>query len=105
MCECLPSKSSKKKSGNIESGEQEAAAAPEIKSFLDGYVIGRTRQKKLAVAVSNPTENFPERQPATVELTKSNISADRTDRNRQDLLAATLSRMLEVPSPSWTLRR
>ncbi|MFZ0970297.1 MAG: ClpX C4-type zinc finger protein, partial [Candidatus Acidiferrales bacterium] len=48
---------------------------PEIKSFLDGYVIGQEKtKKKLAVAVYNHYKRiFLNRQPGDVELTKSNI--------------------------------
>jgi len=101
------SKSSKKKSGTIESGEQEAAAASGNQIVPDGYVIGQDKtKKKLAVAVYNHYKRiFLNRQPGDVELTKSNILLIGPTGTGKTLLAQTLSRMLEVPSPSWTPRR
>ena len=48
---------------------------PEIKAFLDSYVIGQDKtKKKLAVAVYNHYKRiFLNQQPGDVELTKSNI--------------------------------
>ena len=72
---------------------------PEIKSFLDGYVIGQDKtKKKLAVAVYNHYKRiFLNRQPGEVELTKSNILLIGPTGTGKTLLAQTLSRMLEVP--------
>ena len=72
---------------------------PEIKSFLDGYVIGQEKtKKKLAVAVYNHYKRiFLNRQPGDVELTKSNILLIGPTGTGKTLLAQTLSRMLEVP--------
>jgi ATP-dependent Clp protease ATP-binding subunit ClpX len=64
-----------------EKREQAAAPArrlprpPEIKQFLDSYVIGQDRtKKKLAVAVYNHYKRiFLNKQPGEVELSKSNI--------------------------------
>ena len=72
---------------------------PEIKSFLDGYVIGQDKtKKKLAVAVYNHYKRiFLNRQPGDVELTKSNILLIGPTGTGKTLLAQTLSRMLEVP--------
>jgi ATP-dependent Clp protease ATP-binding subunit ClpX len=72
---------------------------PEIKSFLDGYVIGQEKtKKKLAVAVYNHYKRmFLNRQPSDVELTKSNILLIGPTGTGKTLLAQTLSRMLEVP--------
>lgn len=72
---------------------------PEIKSFLDGYVIGQDKtKKKLAVAVYNHYKRiFLNRQPSDVELTKSNILLIGPTGTGKTLLAQTLSRMLEVP--------
>ena len=72
---------------------------PEIKQFLDGYVIGQERsKKKLAVAVYNHYKRiFLNKQPGEVELTKSNILLIGPTGTGKTLLAQTLSRMLEVP--------
>jgi ATP-dependent Clp protease ATP-binding subunit ClpX len=72
---------------------------PEIKAFLDGYVIGQERtKKKLAVAVYNHYKRiFLNRQPGDVELTKSNILLIGPTGTGKTLLAQTLSRMLDVP--------
>ena len=72
---------------------------PEIKTFLDSYVIGQDKtKKKLAVAVYNHYKRiFLNRQPSDVELTKSNILLIGPTGTGKTLLAQTLSRMLEVP--------
>ncbi len=72
---------------------------PEIKGFLDGYVIGQDKtKKKLAVAVYNHYKRiFLNRQPGEVELTKSNILLIGPTGTGKTLLAQTLSRMLDVP--------
>jgi ATP-dependent Clp protease ATP-binding subunit ClpX len=72
---------------------------PQIKQFLDGYVIGQDKtKKKLAVAVYNHYKRiFLNRQPGEVELTKSNILLIGPTGTGKTLLAQTLSRMLEVP--------
>jgi len=88
-----------------EKREQAAAPArrlprpPEIKSFLDSYVIGQDHtKKKLAVAVYNHYKRiFLNKQPGEVELTKSNILLIGPTGTGKTLLAQTLSRMLEVP--------
>jgi ATP-dependent Clp protease ATP-binding subunit ClpX len=72
---------------------------PEIKAFLDGYVIGQDKtKKKLAVAVYNHYKRiFLNRQPGDVELAKSNILLIGPTGTGKTLLAQTLSRMLDVP--------
>ena len=72
---------------------------PEIKAFLDGYVVGQEKtKKKLAVAVYNHYKRiFLNRQPGEVELTKSNILLIGPTGTGKTLLAQTLSRMLDVP--------
>jgi ATP-dependent Clp protease ATP-binding subunit ClpX len=72
---------------------------PEIKTFLDGYVIGQEKtKKKLAVAVYNHYKRvFLNRQPGDVELSKSNILLIGPTGTGKTLLAQTLSRMLDVP--------
>jgi ATP-dependent Clp protease ATP-binding subunit ClpX len=88
-----------------EKREQAAAPArrlprpPEIKQFLDGYVIGQDRtKKKLAVAVYNHYKRiFLNKQPGDIELSKSNILLIGPTGTGKTLLAQTLSRMLDVP--------
>ena len=72
---------------------------PEIKQFLDGYVIGQDRtKKKLAVAAYNHYKRiFLNKQPGEIELSKSNILLIGPTGTGKTLLAQTLSRMLEVP--------
>ena len=72
---------------------------PEIKQFLDGYVIGQDRtKKKLAVAVYNHYKRiFLNKQPGEVELSKSNILLIGPTGTGKTLIAQTLSRMLDVP--------
>jgi ATP-dependent Clp protease ATP-binding subunit ClpX len=72
---------------------------PEIKAFLDGYVIGQEKtKKKLAVAVYNHYKRiFLNRQSGDIELSKSNILLIGPTGTGKTLLAQTLSRMLEVP--------
>jgi len=72
---------------------------PEIKDFLEQYVIGQeSTKKKLAVAVYNHYKRiFLNRQGADVELTKSNVLLIGPTGTGKTLLAQTLARMLEVP--------
>ena len=90
----------------LEDEKREQAAAPtrrlprppEIKQFLDSYVIGQDRtKKKLAVAVYNHYKRiFLNKQPGEVELSKSNILLIGPTGTGKTLLAQTLSRMLDV---------
>ena len=77
-------------------------APPEIKKFLDEYVIGQERtKKKLAVAVYNHYKRLEiQKQPkgrTDVELTKSNILLIGPTGTGKTLLAQTLAKLLSVP--------
>ncbi|MCQ2165144.1 MAG: ATP-dependent Clp protease ATP-binding subunit ClpX [Bacteroidales bacterium] len=95
----MPKSGSKKKpAGKV----GELQKPKQIKEFLDQYVIGQDRAKKLlATAVYNHykriNHNLVERPDDGVELEKSNILMVGPTGTGKTLIAKTIARMLDVP--------
>jgi len=83
------------------SRQQVLAKPPEIKAYIDEYVIGQEMaKKKLAVAVYNHYRRIEYqrgRGSSDVELAKSNILLIGPTGTGKTLLAQTLARQLQVP--------
>ena len=83
----------------VESAEQINLIKPEeMKAFLDEYVIGQDKAKKvLSVAVYNHYKRIMAGADSDVELQKSNILMLGPTGSGKTLLAQTLARVLNVP--------
>jgi ATP-dependent Clp protease ATP-binding subunit ClpX len=70
----------------------------EIKEFLDAYVIGQEKAKRvLSVAVHNHYKRISQKATEEVELQKSNILLVGPSGSGKTLLAQSLAKMLNVP--------
>ncbi len=79
--------------------EKNGAPRPaDIKDFLDGYVIGQEKSKRmLSVAVYNHYKRIEHNKQSDVEIAKSNVLLLGPTGCGKTLLAQTLARLFEVP--------
>ena len=97
LCRCIIQEEAEVQS--IDESRKKIPEPKDIKKFLDSYVIGQERPKKiLSVAVYNHYKRlFSEADLGGVELQKSNILLVGPTGSGKTLLARTLAKMLNVP--------
>jgi ATP-dependent Clp protease ATP-binding subunit ClpX len=97
LCRCIIQEEAEVQS--IDESRKKIPEPKDIKKFLDTYVIGQDRPKKiLSVAVYNHYKRlFSEADLGGVELQKSNILLIGPTGSGKTLLARTLAKMLNVP--------
>ncbi|MCU0553581.1 MAG: ATP-dependent Clp protease ATP-binding subunit ClpX [Syntrophales bacterium] len=97
LCRCIIQEEAEVQS--IDESRKKIPEPKDIKKFLDSYVIGQDRPKKiLSVAVYNHYKRlFTEADLGGVELQKSNILLIGPTGSGKTLLARTLAKMLNVP--------
>ncbi|HET6488243.1 MAG TPA: ATP-dependent Clp protease ATP-binding subunit ClpX [Syntrophales bacterium] len=97
LCRCIIQEEAEVQS--IDETRKKIPEPKDIKKFLDSYVIGQDRPKKiLSVAVYNHYKRlFSEVDLGGVELQKSNILLIGPTGSGKTLLARTLAKMLNVP--------
>jgi ATP-dependent Clp protease ATP-binding subunit ClpX len=97
LCRCIIQEEAEVQS--IDESRKKIPEPKDIKKFLDSYVIGQERPKKiLSVAVYNHYKRlFTEADLGGVELQKSNILLIGPTGSGKTLLARTLAKMLNVP--------
>ena len=97
LCRCIIQEEAEVQS--IDESRRKIPEPKDIKKFLDSYVIGQERPKKiLSVAVYNHYKLlFTEADLGGVELQKSNILLIGPTGSGKTLLARTLAKMLNVP--------